>query len=318
MPILIKDRIKPLASIAPEMTYYAKLQPFYNESQIQCMERVLSDFSHIPPGFRVLATICDLLHDDHSEIEDIVEVVKTDAALSIMLVNLANSAQFSHGHLVDSLDEAIERVGFDEVLKMVSLISRHSFQEYSLDPYGIDRETMWIRSLMVAQLSDVLAVRKGEYAGMSYLAGLVHEIGRYAIAWQITRSGIPARLDADADEATAMAWEVALTGLDHIDVGVAYLLKMGFSAKVLEPILAQKDMANASEESSTRAHILKIARGMMPCMMQPKSFNIDDVEGVQESLEAIGLTVEDLKKLLPRTMQRVYMSSIQLNNQLGA
>ena len=92
-------------------------------------ETIVSLGSRLPPSLGVLGRLQTLLQDPEANLDDIVELVNIDPALTFQVIKLANSALYGLRSRCESLDEAVARVGFGDIHQIVGLaVSRHAFQ----------------------------------------------------------------------------------------------------------------------------------------------------------------------------------------------
>lgn len=91
------------------------------------MISILNGFEHVPPKFEVMAKLCTLLRSPYAEIAEIVELVAIDPGLTSSVVRLANSPYYGCKDKIDRIENAVERIGFTEVMKLVGILGRRSF-----------------------------------------------------------------------------------------------------------------------------------------------------------------------------------------------
>lgn len=118
---------------------------------------------------------------DDVNLEEIGDLVRTDAALSGRLLALANSAA-SGGRTLVSADEAISRMGLATVSKVAlafSLIDQHSDGHCR----NFDYAGFWNQSLLMASASSQLgsSLRLGA-SGELFTVGLLSRVGMLALA----------------------------------------------------------------------------------------------------------------------------------------
>jgi HD-like signal output (HDOD) protein len=77
----------------------------------------------MPASPRILARLSEVLADINSDTADVVELVKADPGITSGLIRLSNSALFAFAEPSTTLEEAIGRVGFREVYRLVGLAS---------------------------------------------------------------------------------------------------------------------------------------------------------------------------------------------------
>lgn len=140
----------------------------------------------IPPLAETAQKIIKLRVDPNASIDDITGVVETDPALAAQVVSWASSPYYASPGKVRSVEDAIVRVlGFDLVInlalglalgKTLSLPKDHPQQA---TPY-------WHQSIYTAAVIEGLtrAIPRAERpeAGLTYLAGLLHNFGYLLLA----------------------------------------------------------------------------------------------------------------------------------------
>jgi len=132
----------------------------------------------LPPALGIFGRLRGLLDDVDCDVDAIAELVQMDPALTFQVIRLSNSAMYGLGARCHSLDEAIGRVGFNEIHHLVGLIvSRQAFQG-DLAMYGIPAGRLWENAVAVGALASALATRAGQNAGAAYTAGLMRNLGK--------------------------------------------------------------------------------------------------------------------------------------------
>ncbi|WP_406820396.1 HDOD domain-containing protein [Pseudomonas sp. KnCO4] len=150
------------------------------------IQKRLEETIEIPPLADTAQKIIKLRVDPNASIDDITGVVETDPALAAQVVSWAASPYYGSTHKIRSVEDAIVRVlGFDLVInlalglalgKTLSLPKDHPQQA---TPY-------WQQSIYTAAVIDGLtrAMPRAERpeAGLTYLAGLLHNFGYLLLA----------------------------------------------------------------------------------------------------------------------------------------
>ena len=73
----------------------------------------------LPTTPQIFSRLSAAMKNPDISVEEIVSVVQLDASLSARVLRLSNSAQFGRGDPITSLDGAINRIGFQEVYRLV-------------------------------------------------------------------------------------------------------------------------------------------------------------------------------------------------------
>ncbi len=164
------------------------------------------------PHARALA----VLQDPDGDIGELASVIEADPALTVAVLRAANSAASAPINRVDRAERAIMRIGLDATRRIVTgAVVGSSFGNIKLA--GIDADELWRHSVACAIVTEQV-IRREEASSAGFPAGLLHDIGRMAMAQsapqrysQVLTMG---RQGADLRDA-----EVSVFGHDHQDFG---------------------------------------------------------------------------------------------------
>ncbi len=140
------------------------------------IDTLVAAFGELPSVAPVAMRVIDMTNDEDVSFRELTDVISTDPALASRLLRLANSAAYSRGQEVTSLDRAANLIGL-RTLKMVTL-------GFTLvDGLGAnvasDLSLVWRRSLATAALARRLAAGLGPKAGEeAFAAGLLSNVGK--------------------------------------------------------------------------------------------------------------------------------------------
>lgn len=152
-------------------------------------EKILTTARSLPAAPQAMAGLCELLQDVNVDIGQIAEQISVDPALAARVVRLSNSVAFGGGGNVGSVDEAVNRVGFSEILRLVGAATVTTMVDRNLAGYGVAAERLRESLLMHAIASETLARCTAMDPRTAYTAGLLRAIGMMVIA----RIGFTAR-----------------------------------------------------------------------------------------------------------------------------
>ncbi|HOV75946.1 MAG TPA: HDOD domain-containing protein [Candidatus Hydrogenedentes bacterium] len=178
-------------------------------------------------------------------IRDVAGVVCTDPALSAALVGLANSSVYGMPGRVASINLAVTILGETATVRLAE-------NAETVPPVPVashfDVKMFWLRSVFAAAASMALAKAAGcEHVGEAYTAGLLHEIGRLAlaiIAPDATGTMSPGRSQADLLQA-----EQETYGVTHPEA--AYRLAQRWS---LPPLIAAPIHCHHAPDTAPQNH----------------------------------------------------------------
>lgn len=165
--------------------------------------------------------INDMLSDENSSASDIGALIEPDPALSAALLRIANSAMYSIGGTVSSVDRAVTVVGLREVRDLAfGICANETFK--GIPNELITVEDFWKHSLYCASASQSLARTVKVCPGESmFTAGLLHDIGHLVMFNQVpelSREALKLSLDEN-DGLSPYLSEREVLGFDHMAVG---------------------------------------------------------------------------------------------------
>jgi HD-like signal output (HDOD) protein len=145
-------------------------------------ESILADLDNgrlmLPTLPEVAIKVRETIDDDDASIIDVAKIILTDAALSVRIIQVANSSLYRGLSSADTVQNAVMRMGLITVKNLaISLVMKQLFQ--ATHPV-VDRylRNAWKQSTDVAALSAMIAKYYTNLeADSALLAGLTHSIG---------------------------------------------------------------------------------------------------------------------------------------------
>jgi HD-like signal output (HDOD) protein len=144
----------------------------------------------LSPAPRILARAMVLLRDSQSDIGAIADLIGSDPALTADIIRCANSAYYAAGGQIETIDEAIQKIGFRETVRLLNLAVSRIVTSCDLESYGISADDFWAESLFHGLFLEALAQATGGVEpGEAHVSGLLRYIGRVAINQSIHELG---------------------------------------------------------------------------------------------------------------------------------
>ena len=166
----------------------------------------------------VVSRLLALDLDSPAASDEIMRLCRADPGLALRLLRLANSALVAGAAPVDTIPDAILRVGTRRLAEMI--LSASVVQVFL--PRTRGQQLLWIHSMQTAVWARRIVEMRpdcGVTAEEAYLAGLLHDIGRF-LMFQHSRDEL-GRIEESAfgDPRQLVAAEVDLCGFDHAHLG---------------------------------------------------------------------------------------------------
>lgn len=175
---------------------------------------------NLPCAPWLMPKLIEALDKEDGTVQDLEDVISKDPGMTSSILRLANSVVFASTRKCDSVGDALLRLGRREVYRIAasSIAGRWLVQE--IDGYGWEPGDLCKHSLCVAVAADLVA-QKTELvkAEAAYTAGLLHDVGKLALAYGCSEFFEQIRAYQEENECTWHLAEQALLGYDHLMIG---------------------------------------------------------------------------------------------------
>lgn len=135
----------------------------------------------LPTSPQIFGKLGKALKDPDTDLDQIANLVHADSSLTTQVLRLSNSAVYSGGSSVDTLDEAINRIGFRELFKLVGMAAASQVFSERNSTYNIDGSLLWENSLACGLAMERLARKAGLDDQEAYTIGLLRSMGKMVI-----------------------------------------------------------------------------------------------------------------------------------------
>jgi HD-like signal output (HDOD) protein len=214
--------------------------------------------SKLAPAAATFGQLRMLLEDPDTGLDEIVQLIRLDPALTFHVIRMSNSVIFGMREKNDSLDGAVGRVGFREIYRLVGLAATQQICQRDLVNYRLKAARLWENSVATAAASEVLAVPAGLNPGLLYTAGLLRTLGRVII----DGSAVGRVYRGEAEWPLVTDWERAMFGITSAEVTAVLLEHWRFPAEIVDAVRGHLDPLSRPE-SNVGACVLNLACGVV-------------------------------------------------------
>jgi HD-like signal output (HDOD) protein len=220
---------------------------------------IVRQLRHLPSAPRVLPKLKRLLSDGNSSIHEIVALVRLDPGIAARVLQVGNSAFFSQGLRCYTVDEAVHRVGYDQIYELVSTAVASQVLVQPLAAYGMEADELWQSSVACAIACECLAERLNIDRDIAYTVGLLHRVGLVAINEWLERTEPGVRFTSVGLPLETCEHERRVLGFHNAEAGAALLRLWEFPAVMAEPVRWQY-LPNATAAHVQLATLLHLAK----------------------------------------------------------
>ncbi|MBL4886346.1 MAG: HDOD domain-containing protein [Planctomycetaceae bacterium] len=194
------------------------------------------------PG--VAVRLIELSRNPETDINDIVNLIKTDPAICAKILKSTNSSFFGFSSPVTSINRAVPLLGTTVVtsLALSFSLAGDSIKSGPLQPFY---NSYWKQSIIHAVACEIIGAKCSRGLECEFfLAGMLMDIGRLAMLKAIPRDYFPALLEAASQKRELHETEMEFLGLDHAHVSFKLIKSWNFPDAMMKGVSFQ----HASEE----------------------------------------------------------------------
>ena len=194
--------------------------------------------------------LLSLLNQPDVDNEKVLAVVRSDAVLSAKLLALANSAYFAPPSPVESLEEALFYLGYEQVHRLALAVGLSGVMNRKAAGYAMDEGEFWQHSLLTATAGELIAGSFSRVdAPTGYTAGLLHDIGKLVLNQFLdpASQAAVARAIEERGQAGLIA-EQNILKTNHAEVGAALLKKWSLPSHIVHAVEFHHEPSRTSDK----------------------------------------------------------------------
>ncbi len=182
--------------------------------------QILKSLKNLPPFPMVAQRALMLLSKPEVSIQEMVEVVKYDPAITANILRISNSAYFGLRREIHSLHQALMLLGTQELLKIIIASGATRLFAGATPGYFPERQGLWRHSVSVALMTDLLAreLSLGDRA-MAFTGGLLHDIGKLVLSLFVEKKFTEIMEVVLGQGVSFQEAEKRVLGVDHAELG---------------------------------------------------------------------------------------------------
>lgn len=267
------------------------------------LSKLVAEAQKLPCAPSLLPKLLKLLDDSDATSEQIESLIKLDSGLAAAMLRLANSAYFNNSTPCDSFNDAIVRLGFREIYRLATTKIAAGWLSLPAKGYGWEPGDLYRHSLTVAVAADLLARETGAAVPeLAYTAGLLHDVGKLALAFVCTDNFEDVRALQARDHCAWREAELALLGYDHTDVGGALLKAWSFPDNLVQVVQFATRPSLADAEHRALVTHVHAGKHLALCLGTGVGEDGYHTEIDEDLMAEHGITPEMLEELLPAVL----------------
>lgn len=152
-------------------------------------EEILRRIEQIPSLPAVVHELMRTVGQESSRAADIEAIICRDQGLAARVLKLVNSSFFRGQREIDSVSDAVVRLGRNTLQSLALASSVNRFFRVDCRVYGYQPGGLWVHSFAVATTARQIASRvvSGDMVERAFLGGLLHDVGKLVLAVMIEK-----------------------------------------------------------------------------------------------------------------------------------
>jgi putative nucleotidyltransferase with HDIG domain len=258
--------------------------------------KFIDKVDQLPPSPRLLIKLLELFKQPDQEIDEVVKLITFDPSYTAEVLKRCNSAYFAGAEPVQDISEAVSRLGFEELYKIVTAM--FASQAILRPGHNSFVEILWNHSAAVAVAAGVLAEQAGESALTAFTAGLLHEIGKVIMITVDEGNYVQAVQNSGIFKRPIYVTERELFGFDHAEVGACLLERWNLPPNIVAAVLHHHQLMGA-EPYERLAAIIFLANVLSHSTGETFAIAPKVLANTATSMEIMKMTPEEVFGLLP-------------------
>lgn len=273
------------------------------------IDSIIKDLEHLPSIPNVASNVLTMVNDPEISIKLVAGEISKDQAITANILKLCNSAYFSKGKEISSVDRAIVTLGIKEVKDIVILATTKDILSKPILGYDLSRGDLWKHGVAVAILAKKIAIMKNmkHIADIAFTGGIIHDVGKTVLALFVQSTFKEILELAQKNKIPFTAAEKEIMGYDHQEIGEKILEKWKFPEVLRAIVRYHHEPEKCPQEFMPMVSVIHIANSI--CLMAGIGIGSDGLyhELSDMAIKLLALKNNELEQLygdLPQDLQK--------------
>ncbi len=216
------------------------------------IQEFIKDIKELKPIPAVTNQLLEILDKPDFSIEDIANIIQYDPIITATVLKTCNSAFFGLKNPAESIKDAVNMMGTDQIIELVLLKSGTEMLGKSSKGYGLEAGDMLKYSLSSAVIAKEVAVNLGlKNKNTIFTSALLKDIGKIVLEKHVANSSKQIKNLVGKKNFSFQEAEKKTFGIDHAELGAIIATIWKLSPKMVKIIkhhhLSDEAMINDKE-----------------------------------------------------------------------
>jgi HD-like signal output (HDOD) protein len=185
------------------------------------LERLIEQTREMAPFRATTVRLAQMVASPECDISGVADLIAYDEAMTVKLLQAANSAAYANLSPIATAQEAVARLGTAQVLALAVAMGARSHLQTKLPGYNLNDGALWHHSVAAAVAAEV-APRfcTREIPAEGFTAALLHDVGKVIMGRFVDAEVLRSIAEAkQADGLTQLEAERRQLGMHHGELG---------------------------------------------------------------------------------------------------
>jgi len=273
----------------------------------QRIEQIINKLDSLPSIPEVASKIINMVNNPDVSFKLVAEEISRDQAMTTNILKLCNSAYFSQGKEITSIERAIVTLGLKEVKDIVMVVATKPVLNKFVIGYDLGKGDLWKQGLVVANISKKIAIHKKrkDISDTVFTGGIIHNVGKVVLALYVQSTFKNIMEEVTTKNITFNEAERQILGFSHQEVGERILTKWDFPPVLKSIVRFYQEPDLAPKEHQLEVSVVHIANVLS--LMAGIGIGSDGLyhQINQTAIDSTGLSDSELEQLFTRIPETV-------------
>lgn len=218
------------------------------------LSQLFNSIKQLPVLPVLLLDLMESISDEEVSVDEIAKKIAMDQSISAKVICMANSVAYRRGKEVESIEQAVLRLGFNQ---MRSIVIAAALSNVFPETPGFDRNKFWQDTFITATIAKALAKHAHVNQETAFTCAMMYNIGELLLQILKPEACSLVAVAVDAGEPRLLA-QREIFGFDHSQVGAALAKHWHFSTVFCDAIEQQLDPLSY-EHPSKEAILIRLS-----------------------------------------------------------
>ncbi len=262
---------------------------------------IMNTIETLKPIPQTALKILRMFQDSRFGVNEIAAELSKDQVLGAQTLKICNSVLFIGAAPIETIKEAVLIMGQGLLVQsVITAAIKSCFQQVQSFGYSLCKGGLYFQSVSTAMIAEQLAAETSIInPSLAYTAGLLHGIGKIILDQFVADCSPLFFRGLQQSDTDMISLERKVLGITHCEAGMFLAKKWHFSP-ALSQVIAHHPFPEKAHSHKDLVYLVYLADLLADRFYSGISIISMQTESLQNALDRLGLTMEDLPNILSR------------------